>query len=255
MTFPGGKTIRSMPLLVANNPHMNFTQLHERLRLELLRRINRGTLSVSLLARQTGFGQAHLSNFLHSKRQLSLQALDRVLDAQHLAADDLLPVIRPAADAATEPETGKVPIVAHSGVLFDPYIRASVVQSMLSVQQSLLQTLKPRASKPRRAWQRFVAMRIHESDAEAMGPLIMPDAIALVDRHYNSLEPYWPGRPNIFAVRSGPRLILRYVDFQANRLVLRPHNRASPVELIELEPHVSPGEALAGRIALVVNEL
>ena len=70
---------------------MNFTQMHERLRLELLRRIQRGTLSVSLLARQTGFGQSHLSNFLHNRRQLSLEAMDRILAAQHLAAADLLP--------------------------------------------------------------------------------------------------------------------------------------------------------------------
>ena len=73
---------------------MNFTQMHERLRLELLRRIQRGTLSVSLLARQTGFGQAHLSNFLHSRRQLSLEAMDRILAAQHLTVADLLPAAR-----------------------------------------------------------------------------------------------------------------------------------------------------------------
>jgi hypothetical protein len=80
------------PLLVADFPQMNFSQMHERLRLELLRRIQRGTLSVSLLARQTGFGQSHLSNFLHSRRQLSLEALDRVLVSQHITAGDLLPV-------------------------------------------------------------------------------------------------------------------------------------------------------------------
>ena len=55
--------------------------MHERLRLELLRRIQRDTLSVSLLSRQTGFGQSHLSNFLRSRRQLSLEAIDRVLFA------------------------------------------------------------------------------------------------------------------------------------------------------------------------------
>src|SRR3954470_10436031 len=82
--------------------HMNFSQMHERLRLELLRRINRGTLSVSLLARQTGFGQAHLSNFLHNRRQLSLEALDRVMSAQHLGADDLLTIIRHPSDDGPE---------------------------------------------------------------------------------------------------------------------------------------------------------
>ena len=54
---------------------MNFTQMHERLRLELLRRIQRGTVSVSLLARQTGLGQSHLSNFLRSRGTNSARAI------------------------------------------------------------------------------------------------------------------------------------------------------------------------------------
>ncbi len=244
-----------MSLLVTNYPHMNFTQMHERLRLELLRRINRGTLSVSLLARQTGFGQAHLSNFLHSRRQLSLQALDRVMTAQHLAAEDLLPIIRYPADAAAEPDAGKVPIVSHPGALFEPYIRPAVVHSMLHLPAGVLHSLRPLASKPRRAWQRFVAVRISRSEAEAMDPLIKPHAIALVDRHYNSLAPYRPDQPNIFAVRNGAHLLLRHVDFVSNRVVLRPYNRAFPVELLELGLHETPGDLIAGRIALIVNEL
>src|SRR5579863_8100307 len=90
---------RLAPLLLADFPRMNFTQMHERLRFELLRRIQRGTLSVSLLARQTGFGQSHLSNFLRSHRQLSLEAMDRVLSAQHLDAADLLPAKHASAPA------------------------------------------------------------------------------------------------------------------------------------------------------------
>jgi len=243
-----------LSLLVANYPHMNFTQMHERLRLELLRRINRGTLSVSLLARQTGFGQSHLSNFLHSKRQLSLQALDRVMSAQHLAADDLFTVIRHHAEPA-EGGAESVPIVAHAGVLFEPYIRPAAVHAMLQVPHGVLHRLRPHTTRPRRAWQRFVAVRVSKFEAQAMDPLIRPDAIVLVDRHYNSLAPYRPDAPNIFAVRHGPHLLLRHLNFVANRLVLRPHSGAFPVELLELGPHEVPGDLIAGRIALIVNEM
>ncbi len=248
-------SFHSVPLLVTNFPHMNFTQMHERLRLELLRRINRGTLSVSLLARQTGFGQAHLSNFLHSRRQLSLEALDRVLASQHLAADDLLPVIRHSAVSMAEQDAGNVPIVSYASALFEPYIRPAAVRSMLHLPKGVLQGLRSSASKPRRAWQRFVALRISPGDAQAMEPLVRPDAIVLVDRHYNSLVPYRPDRANIFAVRNGSQLLLRHVDFLANRLVLRSYNRAFPIELIELQPRESPGDLIAGRIALMVNEV
>jgi hypothetical protein len=234
---------------------MNFTQMHERLRLELLRRIKRGTLSVSLLARQTGFGQPHLSNFLRSRRQLSLDAIDRVLAAQHLTAADLLPVIHRDGDSPADGESNSVPIVSHAGALFEPYIRPSAVQSMLRLPAGILQSLHARASNPRRAWQRFVAVRIPSADALAMDPLVLPEAIVLIDRHYNSLVPYRPSRSNLYAVRKESHLAVRYVDFFLNRLVLRPHNIAFPVDLIEIDPGESPGDLLVGRIALIVNEL
>ena len=241
-------------MLVADFPQMNFTQMHEHLRLELLRRIRRGTLSVSLLARQTGFGQSHLSNFLHQRRQLSLEAMDRILSAQHLEAADLLPVIRRQRDQPDEGESSLIPLVSHTSALFEPYIRRTAVQSMLHLRAGFIESLRTRVSHSRRAWHRFVAVRVPSADALPMEPLMLPDAIVLLDRHYNSLMPYRPNRPNVYAVRHGSHLTLRYVDFLSNRMVLRPHNAAFPVELIEMEPGETVGDLLAGRVALIMNE-
>ena len=234
---------------------MNFTQMHERLRLELLRRIQRGTLSVSLLARQTGFGQSHLSNFLHSRRQLSLEAMDRILTTQHMGAGDLLPARDHPRDVPQDEQGSTVPLVSHAVALFEPYIRVSAVQAMLHMPAGVLQATRSRASSQRRAWQRFVGIRIPAADALPMEPLVAPEAIALVDRHYNSLIPYRPNRPNLYAVRNGAHLALRYVDFLANRLVLRPHNIAFPVDLMEVSPGESPADLIVGRVALILNEI
>jgi hypothetical protein len=254
LAFPEENKEHLSPLLVANYPQMNFTQMHERLRLELLRRIQRGTLSVSLLARQTGFGQAHLSNFLHSRRQLSLEAIDRILAAQYLSAADLLPAIDRSAPLPLDGESASVPIVSHATALFEPFIRPSAIQSLLQLPVGVLKSMRTRVSNPRRAWQRFVAVRILAEDALPMEPLLLPDAIVLIDRHYTSLMPYRTNRPNVYAVRHGAHLTLRYVDFIANRLVLRPHNIAFPVDLIEVEPGNPPGDLLTGRIALILNQ-
>jgi hypothetical protein len=232
---------------------MNFSQVHERLRQEMLRRVQRGTLSVSLLARQTGFGQPHVSNFLRGRRRLSLAAMDRILAAQRLAAGDLLPVL--AHREAAPEEDGAVPLVTHAGALFERIIRPSAVQSTLHFPAALLASMRPRAPAARRAWQRFVAVRVDAADAPAMEPVVQPEAIALLDRHYNALTPYRPNRPNLYAVRHGAHLKLRYAEFAADRLVLRPHNLAFPVELIEPGEWESPGEMLAGRVALLLNEL
>ena len=229
--------------------------MHERLRMELMRRIQRGSLSVSLLARQTGFAQAHISNFIHGRRQLSLEAMDRILAAQHLTAADLLPPARAPIAPSAELGYDSVPVVSHAVALFEPVVRPSAVHSMLHLPPGALESIRVRTSQSRRAWQRFVAVRIPSADALAMDPLVLPDAIALIDRHYNSLLPYRPNRPTLYAVRHGAHLILRYVDFLTNRIVLRPLSINFPVDLVEIAPGESPSDLIAGRVALIVNEL
>lgn len=232
---------------------MNFTQMHEYLRLELNRRIQRGTVSVSLLARQTGLGQSHLSNFMHSRRQLSLDAIDRVLAAQYLTAADLLPTQPQLGLSPSLEENDLIPIVSHATALFEPYIRPSAVQSILRLPLRVLTAIRARGSTTRSAWQRFVAVRVPAADAMAMEPLVMPESIVLLDRHYISLSPYRPNRANVYAVRNGAHLTLRYVDFLTARLVLRPHNLAYPIDLIEMDGDQSYSDLLAGRIALILN--
>ena len=125
---------------------------------------------------------------------------------------------------------------------------------MLHLPAKVIASIHARASNPRRAWQRFVAVRIAAADALAMEPLLLPEAIVLLDRHYISLAQYRPNRANLYAVRNGAHLTLRYVDFQAARLVLRPHNLAFPVNVLEMDPGESPNDLIAGRIALIFNE-
>jgi len=242
-------------LLVANFPQMNCAQIQERLRQEMLRRIQRGTLSVSLLSRQSGYGQPHLSNFLRGRRQLSPAAMDRILAAQRLSVADLLPALALGATAPASEENGMVPLVAHAAALFEPNIRDTATQSMLWLPASFLASIRSKPSSARRKWQRFAAVRIDAAEAPAMEPLVQPDAIALVDRHYNSFVPYRADRLNLYAVRQGSQMRLRYADFNVGRLVLRPHNTAFPVELIDAGELGSPFDAIAGRVALLLNEV
>jgi transcriptional regulator with XRE-family HTH domain len=232
---------------------MNFSQMHERLRTELVRRIQRGTLSVSLLARQTGMAQPHLSNFLHSKRQLSHSALDRVLAAQRLSVADLVPARGRSTVIELIEDDSAVLVVSHTAALSEPVIRAGA-QSAVHAPAGLLSSLRTRVSGPRRAWQRFVAVRLNSEECAAMEPLLLREAVVLIDRHYISLAPYLPGRPNLYAVRDDAQLKVRYVELSAGHLILRPHNIAFPVELIEIEEGASLNELIAGRVFHIQNE-
>jgi len=234
---------------------MNFSQLQERVRLELLRRIERGTASVSLLARQTGLGQPHVSNFLHRRRGLSLKTLDKILEAQHLQVSDLMPARRVAKEEMKEEEVAmvEIPLVAHATAVFDPYIRASSTVDLLPFPGGAVNGLEARCSNVRRQWDRFVAVRIGAEDARAMEPVVQAEALVVLDRHYTSFHPYQEGGVNLYGARLGPHLVVRYAQFQEERVVLRAHQARVKAEVLEPGMRETANDLLVGRVVLVVN--
>jgi hypothetical protein len=206
------------------------------------------------------FSQSHISNFLHRKRLLSVHALDRVLSAQMLSVHDLLPAggqppRRSQASGLEDLEFDSVPLVSQSAAIHEPHIRPQAILDEVRIPPGILDHLRTRRAISRRDWQRFVAIRVSPPQAEAMHPILQPHSVLIIDRHYNSLTPYQPGQHNIYAVRSDNALQLRFVGFEANRLILRPYRFEFPVELIELQLDEMPSDRLMGRICLSVAEL
>ena len=237
---------------------MNFSQLHEQLRLELLRRIERGVLSGTLLARQTGLKSAHISNFLHSKRRLSLDALDRVLSAQSITIDELLPP-SPRRNVRSRDEntaqSNRIALVSQTAAMYEAQIRQSSILEQIPFLPGYLDHLRTRRSLDRRSWDRFVAVRVNYAQAEAMAPAISPHAILVIDRHYNSMVSCHPPSPNIYAIQLGGALIFRYATLQRNNIILRPYKIEYPVDLIELKPEESPGSLIIGRVCVSLSEV
>jgi len=162
--FARGNGRPSVPIAGANYPQMNFTQMHEHLRLELLRRIQRGRSASLYWPARPGLARHIL--------QFSAQP------APALAGSDGSNPCRPtpgycrpsarlqqAGALPPDEERSTVPIVSHAVALYEPYIRPSVVQSMLHLPAGVLQTIRARVSNPHRTWQRFVAVRIPVADA------------------------------------------------------------------------------------------
>src|SRR3984957_3060312 len=235
---------------------MNFQDLHELLRLELLRRIERGTLTGSRLAQQAGFQQAHISNFLNRKRSLSLEGLDRVLAAQNLDIEQILPLeLTAAASIPCSDPIEVIPVVSPSAAMDEARIPASAIIETIQVSASRLHDNRARSSTKLAHWQRFLAIRADTQQSAAMDPLLSPGAIAVLDRHYNSLAPYRAHQPTLYAVRCGAALLLRFVDFDEGRLILRPYSRAFPVQLLPLPTNASPADYLVGRVCLLFSEL
>lgn len=234
---------------------MNFTQLHERLRLELLRRIDRGSVNGALLARQTGFQPSHISNFLRRRRTLSLDALDRLLAAQMLTVSDLL-AVEDTQTAARETAVAithtAVPVVAQAAAIHDAVPPRSATLDLVHLPLGILEQMRSRRATSRRGWVRFVSIRVTRQQAAGMRPVLPPETLAVLDRHYNSPVAYQPPYPSIFAVRVGNALQLRLTDFDHNRLILRPMEIEHPVHLLSLGPHEIPSDLIVGRVCLTI---
>jgi len=235
---------------------MNFQDLHELLRLELLRRIDLGSLTGTGLARQAGFRQAHISNFLNRKRSLSLGGLDRVLAAQNLTVDQIMPLELCAASSppATDPIEA-IPVVSPSTAMDEAHVRPEAIIETIQVSASRLQDNRSRPFSKCAYWQRFLAVRADAQQTAAMEPMLSSGSIVVLDRHYTSLAPYRAHQRTLFAVRCGAGLVLRYVEFDGGRLILRPLSITYPVQLLTLGSHETPADYIVGRVCLVVSEL
>ena len=229
---------------------MNFSQLHEQLRLELLRRIEREVLTASLLARKSGLRQPHISNFLRNKRRLSLPALDRVLLALELSVADLLAEPSPPLPAA--PRLPGIPLVSQEAAMSDDHIRAASVTERIQLPTGALATLRSEHGVRPPTRDRFVAVGLTPAQALPMEPRLHPNAILILDRHSNAPTGSSSPARNIYALRFQGQLHFCYLSFQLNRLILRPHSLDFPIHLLVVPPRTAPSDLITGRVCATI---
>ena len=237
---------------------MKFRVLQENLRKALWERIDAGDLTGLHLAQQTGFRQAHISNFLNRKRGLSLEGMDKILTVQRLSVLDLIDRAEVNKRASILPMSDDD---FDNVVVVDPQVAASEavimgrhVKEILKFKSSFLKRLREEMERDCSGWERFVIFRVDEQEGMSMYPRLLPGAAVLLDRHYNSLDPYRKGENNIYAVRKNATCTVKYVELSGNHLILRPHNLAYPVEIRALEQGSSPSDYIVGRVCHVCAE-
>jgi len=234
---------------------MKFKTLQENLRKTIWGRIDEGELTGLRLAEQTGFKQAHISNFLNRKRSLSLEGMDKVLSVQRLSVLDLLDPEeinkRASIPPPSEDEFENIFVVCGAIAASQPLVMSMNVSEIQKYKRNFLRKLRPDMQSKRSDWERFVAIKIEASDGMSMYPRLLPGATVLIDRHYNSLQPYRRGELNMYAVAVRGTCIVRYVELTGQNLVLRPHNQAYAVEVIPLNDEVGSTDYLVGRVCYI----
>ena len=237
---------------------MKFRGLQDNLRKSLQEKITAGELTGLRLAEKTGFRQAHISNFLNRRRSLSMEGMDRVLSVQKLSILDLLDPdeINQRASIAppSDDEFENVALVDAAMAATQPLVMSRHTLEVHKFRRGFLRRLRANTHGKRRDWERFVALRA-PADSMSMHPRITPGALVLIDRHYNSLEPYRKGDRNIYAVRVRGESIFRYVELAGSNLVLRPHNQTYAIEIVPIEKGKRFHDYIVGRVCYVGMEI
>jgi hypothetical protein len=234
---------------------MKFQALQDNLRKTLWARIQEGDLTGLRLAKQTGFKQAHISNFLNRKRGLSIEGMDKVLKVQDISVLDLLDPAEINKRASILPPSGddfeNVLLVEGATAASQSLVMSMKVREILKFKKSFLRRLRAETEGDRDSWERFVVIKVDGREGMSMYPRLLPGATVLIDRHYNSLKPYRRGEPNMYAVRKDNDCTVKYVEVAGQQLILRPHNQAYPVEIVTMEDSMTAADYIIGRVCYV----
>jgi len=234
---------------------MTIQDLQDQLRIYIRARISRGDLTGSALARRASLPQGHLSNFLNSRRGLSLESMDRLLEALHLGVLDLLGSqfahLRAPRGAGVSVEPIAMVSAEHAALA---RFASDQVLETHNFSKSYLRKLKPRPAVDRSDWLRFVLIRLDGRSSGGFFP--RSNAVTLlVDRYYNSLEPYRRSEPNLYALSLAGRCVAAQISVCDNCLMLRPREPRQPIEIVRIEPGRSYSDYIVGRICHVGLEV
>jgi transcriptional regulator with XRE-family HTH domain len=234
---------------------MKLQALQDGLRRKLRQQIDQGKITGLGLAERTGFRQAHISNFLNGKRQLSLEGMDRVLAVQGMSVFDLLDPRevskRARVPSVRDGEFASVFLVDEGSAATAALVLNMMVKETLKFRCSFLRRLRPECAEARRSWERFVAIRVSAREGMSMYPRLLPGATVLIDRHYTSLKPYRRNELNMYAVRKDDGCTVKYVEVAGSTLILRPHNQDYAVEVMVMQPGAAVSDYIVGRVGYV----
>jgi len=236
---------------------MTLHDLQEQLRAHIRARIGRGELTGSGLARTAAIPQGHLSNFLNSRRGLSLESMDRLLAALQIGVLDLvnsqeIPPRPPPRRHRRDPVELIARVAPENAAL--ARFTADQVLETRGFRRAFLRRLQARIEVDRHDWLRFALVRVDSTTARGMFPGAVTTTL-LIDRHYSSLEPYRRFHPNIYVLSFGGRCVVANLSLCDNCLVLRRRDPQQEIEIIRIERGRSYCDYVVGRVCYVGLEV
>jgi len=235
---------------------MRIKNLQDRLKEHIRDRIAKGELTGVDLAKLASLPQGHLSNFLNSRRGLSLESMDRLLGALAIGVLDLVATdeiqhwfAKPAARSRFD----VVPRISASIALM-PRLPRNGVLGTHCIDKSLLRRWRSNDVAGRSMWDRFVLIDLDGSEVRGIVPTARAGATLLIDRHYTALEPYHRPRQNLYVLQLRERLAVGRVSVLNGHLLVQPCDQRFEVLTVTLVHGLNYFNYIVGRVCQVRSE-
>ena len=227
---------------------MGMISQHEKLRLEVKRRIDAGDYTATQIAKNIRYSQPAISQFLNKKKGISnkkFEALVEFLGIDPVSLLDAPPQRRAAAGDL-------VPVVSHSVAMSKPYIAPGNINRYSGTTiASLISIRAPRVHPTRRQWVRFVAIDVTPEEADLMQPILSEGATIIIDRHFQDFARTRYDPLHIYAVVSSQRIELGYPDLREGVLSLYSHIPEIPPRTVIHPAHQRVPQMVVGRVCSI----
>jgi transcriptional regulator with XRE-family HTH domain len=234
---------------------MLTADLHESLRQHVLSTIKSRQMTQSALGELAGMRQAHISNFVLGRRNLSMDGMDAILKALGLDVTSLI-VMSGETPAAKDcsPTLESVPLIKHEAAM-EPTFRKDEFLAELWFPKVLLHLLNAEPAEKRTDWVRFIALRADAEIAAPMRPRLSNGSVLLLDRHYCSLPEYQEDETYLYLIRKEHTLMVRRIAMQGRHLSLRPDCSEYPLDFICIDRKHPLTSCIVGRVVHIGTEL
>jgi transcriptional regulator with XRE-family HTH domain len=234
---------------------MLVSDLHENIRQHVLAAVRSRAITGTALAERIGVQQAHISNFLLGRRGLSIDSMDAILNALGINVEQLVAVVdqTPVRD---EPSSAleSIPLVRDQSAM-NPIFANDEVQGKTVFPKALLRRLKAVPPVTRKLWVRFITVKADKALSAPMSPRLESGSVLLIDRHYCSLDQQRKDEPNLYLIRKGEALMVRWVEMQGTQLCLRPERNDHPLDFIPIDRKNPIESCIVGRVAHIATDL
>jgi len=235
---------------------MLVADLQELTRQHVFAAIKSRQITQRALGELAGIRQAHISNFIRGRRRLSMDGMDAILQALGLDAKSLIAISEHTTPSQNNCSTAleSVPLIQHRAAMSPTFGKDEILDE-LGYANTLLRPFSVEPTHARTPWIRFIAIRADAALAAPMYPRFEKDSVLLVDRYCCSPSGHWGNGPNLYLVRKGEAVMVRWAEMTDDLLCLRPDRGEYPLEFISVDRKNPLTSCIVGRVVHIVTEL